>query len=473
MTACLSGQPLVLVRLLLSSVMGPARVLIIDDSPTILKVVGAILARHGYEPATARDGLAGIELLRKSPRFDIILLDYSMPRMNGYQFCREIRSNPVFRSLPVVLMSAKGDKIRGQFVQQTGAIDAITKPFDACALIAVLEGALAKTAEARARLMPESLEEEYGAESAVSVRHRRMRTMAAVAQHVARAVTPAVLALSPAERDSEASVLAATARAVSPEVIDVLAKTLQNYDLVESFKEMMGGDIAAIPLAEILQILHMQRQTGVLRVTSGRASITVYLHLGLIDLVQSRGLPDEFLLGRYFVELGAVTREQLADVLATKTAGEALLGATLLEASLITEDQRREALLNQSCELVYELLRWRFGRFSFTREPFRPEVEEATLGLGVSGLVLEGFRRVDEWRLMEGSINNEQVICVDDDARAALDEASLPRSQRLVLQVINGARTVAEIVRESMAGSFNATKAVYDLMDARVLKPRA
>ena len=95
----------------------PARVLIVDDSPTILKVVSAILARHGYEPTPARDGLAGIELIKKGQKFDLVLLDFVMPRMNGYQFCRELRSNPAHRALPVVLMSAKGDKIRGQFVQ--------------------------------------------------------------------------------------------------------------------------------------------------------------------------------------------------------------------------------------------------------------------------------------------------------------------------------------------------------------------
>ena len=132
----------------------PARVLVVDDSPTILKVVSAILARHGYEPSVARDGLAGIEMIKRGPKFDLVLLDFVMPRMNGYQFCRELRSNPMHRALPVVLMSAKGDKIRGQFVQQTGAVDAITKPFDARALVAVIEGALAKTAEGRARPVP-------------------------------------------------------------------------------------------------------------------------------------------------------------------------------------------------------------------------------------------------------------------------------------------------------------------------------
>ena len=132
-----------------------ARVLIVDDSPTILKVVSAILTRHGYEAAVARDGLAGIDMIKRGPKYDLVLLDFVMPRMNGYQFCRELRSNAAHRTLPVVLMSAKGDKIRGQFVQQTGAVDAITKPFDARALVAIIEGALSKTAEGRARPVPE------------------------------------------------------------------------------------------------------------------------------------------------------------------------------------------------------------------------------------------------------------------------------------------------------------------------------
>src|SRR6187401_445167 len=134
----------------------PARVLIVDDSPTILKVVSAILARHGYEAAAARDGLAGIEMIKRGPKYDLVLLDFVMPRMNGYQFCRELRAHPQHRSLPVVLMSAKGDKIGGQVVQQTGAIDAITKPFDARGLIAVVEGALKKQEEGRQRPVPEA-----------------------------------------------------------------------------------------------------------------------------------------------------------------------------------------------------------------------------------------------------------------------------------------------------------------------------
>ena len=125
-------------------------VLVIDDSPTILKVVQLVLTRAGFRVETASDGEAGVASARQA-RPDLILLDFVMPRMNGYQLCRALKDQaPELANLPIVLMSAKGDRIRDQFVQQTGAIDAITKPFDAQALVAVIENALRKVNSVRA-----------------------------------------------------------------------------------------------------------------------------------------------------------------------------------------------------------------------------------------------------------------------------------------------------------------------------------
>src|SRR5215510_12563705 len=182
-----------------------ARVLVVDDSPTIRKLVSAILERHDYEPMIAVDGQAGLDRLRQG-NIDLVLLHFVMPRMNGYQFCREMRADDRISHLPVVLMSAKGDKIRGQFVQQTGAVDAITKPFDARALVAVVEGALAKTAEGRARPVPEGQtmpDEDTIAESirpSMVPRHLRQRAGIELAQQLATALTPAIMGMHPDAR---------------------------------------------------------------------------------------------------------------------------------------------------------------------------------------------------------------------------------------------------------------------------------
>src|ERR1700759_2088622 len=123
-------------------------VLVIDDSPTITKVVQLVLTKAGYQVQTAPDGEAGLEAVR-AQRPDLILLDFVMPRMNGYQFCRELVADAKLRDIPVVLMSAKGDQVGERFVKVMGIVDYITKPFSPEAITAVVQHTVAKYGKPR------------------------------------------------------------------------------------------------------------------------------------------------------------------------------------------------------------------------------------------------------------------------------------------------------------------------------------
>src|SRR5207302_8587816 len=118
-------------------------VLVIDDSPTITKVVQLVLTKANYQVQTAADGELGLESVR-SQRPDLILLDFVMPRMNGYQFCRELNADAKLRDIPVILMSAKGDQVGERFVKVMGIVDYITKPFSPEAITAVVQHTIAK-----------------------------------------------------------------------------------------------------------------------------------------------------------------------------------------------------------------------------------------------------------------------------------------------------------------------------------------
>jgi hypothetical protein len=303
-------------------------------------------------------------------------------------------------------------------------------------------------------------------------KQQRLKTAVDVAQRLAHVLMPSLMSLTVSERESEAAIMGALARAISADVVDSLAVALKDVEAIDGTKELMAGDIGAIPLAEILQLLQLQRQSGVVRVANGKSSVLLAIRQGLVDFVQARGAPDEFRLGRYFVEKGAVTRAELNELLKSRVSGT-LVGEAIVAAGHATTDDLREALTKQSSELVYEVLRWPYGRFTFTREPFPAEAEAAKLGLGIAGLVLEGFRRVDEWRLMETTINFDQVVYVDASALGAIGETQLTRTDRLVLAAVDGNRSVNEIIKESAVGSFDAIKAVYQLLQSRVLRPRA
>src|SRR5215216_4776725 len=123
--------------------MAGALVLVIDDSPTIVKVVQLVLTKAGFEVRTASDGEAGLAAARQTAP-DLILLDFVMPRMNGYQFCRELMADSRLKDIPVVLMSAKGDQVGERFVKVMGIVDYITKPFSPEAITAVVQHTVGK-----------------------------------------------------------------------------------------------------------------------------------------------------------------------------------------------------------------------------------------------------------------------------------------------------------------------------------------
>ncbi|MCP4398479.1 MAG: response regulator [bacterium] len=106
----------------------PIRVLSVDDSSVVRKLVTMILTAEGFKVTTASDGLDGINKA-KEIKPDIILLDFVMPKMNGFQVCRILQKDDKLRQIPVILVTSKGDKVGDKFVDQLGVTGYITKPF--------------------------------------------------------------------------------------------------------------------------------------------------------------------------------------------------------------------------------------------------------------------------------------------------------------------------------------------------------
>lgn len=112
-----------------------SKILIIDDSRLITQFGKGILTGRGHEVLTADSGESGLEAaLRDRP--DLILLDVILPQMDGYQICQQLKSNAQSQDIPVIMLTSKAepaDKIKGL---ELGAVDYVTKPFDAGELIA-------------------------------------------------------------------------------------------------------------------------------------------------------------------------------------------------------------------------------------------------------------------------------------------------------------------------------------------------
>lgn len=121
-----------------------ARILIVEDDPSIREVTAIGLGAAGFAVATAVDGVEALERFRSDP-FDLVLLDVMLPRLNGYEVCRQIRRTS---TIPVVMLTARGDTMDVVVGLEAGADDYVRKPFDLPELIARIRAALRRAGSA-------------------------------------------------------------------------------------------------------------------------------------------------------------------------------------------------------------------------------------------------------------------------------------------------------------------------------------
>jgi two-component system phosphate regulon response regulator PhoB len=114
------------------------KILVIDDEPFILMMLEDKLKRSGFAVITSRESVNALELVRKE-RPDLIVLDWMMPEISGIEICRQLKADPELSSIPVFMLTAKGQEEDEKKGMKTGANRYITKPFSPKALVEIIE----------------------------------------------------------------------------------------------------------------------------------------------------------------------------------------------------------------------------------------------------------------------------------------------------------------------------------------------
>ena len=123
-------------------------VLAVDDSQTVRRLISVSLERKGYRVVTAEDGMQALARLAEHTP-NLVLLDITMPKMDGYEVCKVIKRNSMLKHVPVLMLSGKDgmfDKLKGRIA---GATDYIAKPFDIAMLLHALDRHLGTRAETK------------------------------------------------------------------------------------------------------------------------------------------------------------------------------------------------------------------------------------------------------------------------------------------------------------------------------------
>lgn len=120
-----------------------AKILIVDDTPLIVKMARDVLEKENYEVITAGDGAEGLAIAREqSP--DLIILDVMLPRLNGYEICRMLKFDEKYKDIPIIMFTSKSSEENRMMGEECGADDYIIKDFGSNQLVGLVKKHLEK-----------------------------------------------------------------------------------------------------------------------------------------------------------------------------------------------------------------------------------------------------------------------------------------------------------------------------------------
>jgi two-component system alkaline phosphatase synthesis response regulator PhoP len=128
--------------------MAKGRILVVDDEIYIVHILDFSLGMEGYEVVTALDGEQALEKAR-AEKPDLIVLDIMMPKLDGYETCKQLKADAGTKDIPVILLSAKGRNVDQKIGFEVGADDYITKPFSPRKLVERINAILGQTSPNR------------------------------------------------------------------------------------------------------------------------------------------------------------------------------------------------------------------------------------------------------------------------------------------------------------------------------------
>lgn len=232
----------------------------------------------------------------------------------------------------------------------------------------------------------------------------------------------------------------------------------------------LKGDLSTMGLEDIFQWLAVGKKTGTLELRGFLHTKRISFHDGRVCSVWSSD-PREY-LGQYLLAYNRITEEQLREALATQEDENQLLGRILVSRQLITESEIRRIVQLKVEETIFDCFLWDMGTFEF-HDGAPPTNKSVLLSLEVTGIVLEGARRVDEWKRIRQVIKGGDAVlgCVSETIAEMLP---LAPDDADILARIDGHKTLDQLVIEMRSPEFRVNKMLFDLYDkgmVRVLHP--
>ncbi|MDD5224747.1 MAG: DUF4388 domain-containing protein [bacterium] len=250
-------------------------------------------------------------------------------------------------------------------------------------------------------------------------------------------------------------------------------KLLQLFKMDEDFfrlakndaKVIFTGDLEGVGITDLFSILNMSQKTGALVLVSEKKYKGIYFRRGEIIFASSN--QSEERLGDILYRTGKISKEQREEAERALTA-EKRFGTILLERRLISPKDLWWGVKYQMEEIIYSSFNFLKGFFFFLEGDLAEE-DLVRFSFNTQKLLMEGFRRMDEWPLIYQLIPSRDTVL---EIAAAPGPGDLNPIMQKVLEIVDGQRKAGEVIRLSQLGEFNAFKILYQLAKAGLIKAK-
>jgi len=220
----------------------------------------------------------------------------------------------------------------------------------------------------------------------------------------------------------------------------------------------LSGNLQTMLPGDLLQWLSLGQKTGTLVITNKRVEKKIFFRRGRVISSASND-PREY-LGQFLMSHGYLTEPELKKAMEVQQQSRILLGKILVMIEVITEPDLQRLMRLKAEEEIYDIFLWNDGEFYFVDDEL-PQMEMIPLQVDVTGIIMEGTRRVDEWTRIRETIPNEAVIPVPVKE---VDDTELEEVEEPIVRAIDGRRTIADIVLESRSSAFTVSSTVSALV---------
>lgn len=219
----------------------------------------------------------------------------------------------------------------------------------------------------------------------------------------------------------------------------------------------IAGNLRTMQLSELLQWLSTGLKSGTLVVRGAPGEKRIYFENGRVT--SSSSTLEREHLGRFLVGFGFITEEELIRALEVQQESRILLGKILVMIGAIKEAELADLVRLKAAETIYDIFLWNEGSFAFIDGEI-PQLPMVPISSDVTGIVMEGLRRYDEWQRIRTRITTMRQI----PSLAVPVEETLGEREKLILGAVNGHRAIDQIALETHNPEFHVAKLVYDLM---------